>query len=160
MPPASLPPGAAPTLYVEGVPPDATVREMAHIFRPFDGFLSTRLLPPKEGQPQKRPLCFVEFRDAFAATAAMETLKGYLMDRDDPESTALRISFSNKRPSGAGGRGAGRARRRRRRRKSGGRRRRRARGRRRRCREGRKGRRGRGREGRAPVNSERRVRGA
>ena len=107
MPPASLPPGAAPTLYVEGVPPDATVREMAHIFRPFDGFLSTRLLPPKEGQPQKRPLCFVEFRDAFAATAAMETLKGYLMDRDDPESTALRISFSNKRPSGAGGRGAG-----------------------------------------------------
>ena len=44
----------------------------------------------------------MEFRDAFAATAAMETLKGYLMDRDDPESTALRISFSNKRPSGAG----------------------------------------------------------
>ncbi len=26
------------TIYVGGMPPDATVREMAHIFRPFPGF--------------------------------------------------------------------------------------------------------------------------
>ena len=78
--PAAPPPGAAPTLYVEGVPPVATVREMAHIFRPFDG-PPTRPCRRRRGCRGSGPV-LVEFRDA-CRDRAMETLKGYLMDRDD-----------------------------------------------------------------------------
>lgn len=105
----NLPPNASSTLYVEGVPKDATVREMSHVFRPFEGFQSTRLVA-KEGI--RGPLCFSEFADPGLAFAAMETLQGYLIDRDDPDSTCLRISFAKHQPHqtgrGGGGRGGGR----------------------------------------------------
>lgn len=32
------PPDACPTLYAEGFPEDMTKRELAHIFRPFEGY--------------------------------------------------------------------------------------------------------------------------
>ena len=32
------------TVYVEGIPLDASEREIAHIFRPFPGFLGLRLI--------------------------------------------------------------------------------------------------------------------
>jgi len=105
----NLPPNASSTLYVEGVPKDATVREMSHVFRPFEGFQSTRLVA-KEGI--RGPLCFSEFADPGLAFAAMETLQGYLIDRDDPDSPCLRISFAKHQPHqagrGGGGRGGGR----------------------------------------------------
>jgi hypothetical protein len=41
----SIPDGATNTIYVEGIPVDATEREVAHIFRPFTGFKSVRLIP-------------------------------------------------------------------------------------------------------------------
>jgi hypothetical protein len=34
-----LPPDAAPTIYVDGLPMDVNKRELAHIFRPFQGYL-------------------------------------------------------------------------------------------------------------------------
>ena len=97
-----LPDGAGGTLYVEGVPNDATVREICHVFRPFDGFESARLVP-REGRGH---LCFVEFTNAERAFDAKEVLQGYLMDRDDPNSSSLHIVFaktqSNKgKPGGA-----------------------------------------------------------
>jgi hypothetical protein len=36
--PASLPPDARDTIYIDTLPNDVTKRELAHIFRPFDGF--------------------------------------------------------------------------------------------------------------------------
>lgn len=33
-----LPPDAASTLYVDGIPADISRREFAHVFRPFDGY--------------------------------------------------------------------------------------------------------------------------
>ena len=86
-----LPPDASATLYVEGVPADATRREMAHVFRPFEGFRSTRLVAKEN---VRGPLCFAEFDDARRASQAKDTLQGYLIDRDAPESGALRVSFA------------------------------------------------------------------
>ncbi|KAL2249513.1 UNVERIFIED_CONTAM: Protein MATERNALLY EXPRESSED [Sesamum indicum] len=39
-----LPPNACRTLYVEGLPADSTEREVAHIFRPFMGYMGLRLV--------------------------------------------------------------------------------------------------------------------
>ena len=36
--PAELPPDASTTLYLERLPQDVTKRELAHIFRPFEGY--------------------------------------------------------------------------------------------------------------------------
>ena len=100
----NLPPNASSTLYVEGVPKDATVREMSPCFVPLRGF-------SPRGSWRRRgfevPLCFSEFADPGLAFAAMETLQGYLIDRDDPDSTCLRISFAKHQPHqpGRGGRG-------------------------------------------------------
>ena len=89
--PSPAPPDASATLYVEGVPADATRREMAHVFRPFEGFRSTRLVSKEN---VRGPLCFAEFDDARRASQAKDTLQGYLIDRDAPESGALRVSFA------------------------------------------------------------------
>lgn len=40
-----IPKHATNTIYVEGLPFDTTEREVAHIFRPFMGFKSVRLIP-------------------------------------------------------------------------------------------------------------------
>lgn len=43
-PPAEeLPPDAASTIYVDGLPMDVNKRELAHIFRPFHGYLVSLL---------------------------------------------------------------------------------------------------------------------
>eukprot|EP00227_Mantoniella_beaufortii_P013819 CAMPEP_0197583906 /NCGR_PEP_ID=MMETSP1326-20131121/6677_1 /TAXON_ID=1155430 /ORGANISM="Genus nov. species nov., Strain RCC2288" /LENGTH=136 /DNA_ID=CAMNT_0043148189 /DNA_START=1 /DNA_END=408 /DNA_ORIENTATION=+ len=89
-PPPPLPDNATASLFIEGVPKDATVREISHILRPFDGFKSARLVS-KEG---RGPLCFAEFADPEAAMGALEVLQGYLIDRDDPDSLSLRLSFA------------------------------------------------------------------
>ena len=97
-PPPRLPDNASPTLHISGVPKDATVREICHIFRPFDGFQSARLVPSKD--PERGPLCFAEFTNPELAFVALETLEGYLIDRDDPDSSALHIAFAKNKPSG------------------------------------------------------------
>ena len=107
-PPPRLPDNASPTLHVSGVPRDATVREICHIFRPFDGFQSARLVPSKDHD--RGPLCFAEFTNPELAFLALETLEGYLIDRDDPDSTALHIAFAKNKASGSLARGGGRGR--------------------------------------------------
>ena len=77
---------------------DAMVREICHIFRPFDGFQSARLVPSRD--PERGPLCFAEFTNPELAFVALETLEGYLIDRDDPDSSALHIAFAKNKPSG------------------------------------------------------------
>ena len=96
-----LPDNASPTLYIEGVPKDATVREICHIFRPFEGFQSARLVQ-KEG---RGPLCFAEYASPELAFGAKEVLQGYLMDRDDPNSRSLHIVFAKTERQERGGGG-------------------------------------------------------
>lgn len=68
--PLRLPNEAHHTLYVEGIPSDASEREMAHIFRPFPGYISLRLRA-KGGRGMgpssfnSDAICFVEFESAY-----------------------------------------------------------------------------------------------
>jgi RNA recognition motif-containing protein len=94
----SLPSDASSTLYVEGLPSDATEREVARIFssfhlffsipflkfskdifRPFPGYQSLRILTKESKQNPSRlyNLCFVEFDNKYQATFALNHLQGY-----------------------------------------------------------------------------------
>lgn len=96
MQPPNLPSNASSTLYVEGIPSDATEREVGHIFRPFPGFQTVRLLKRESTQyPNKTfHLCFIEFDNKYQATCAMNTVQGYRMDLNDYRSLGLSISFA------------------------------------------------------------------
>jgi hypothetical protein len=50
-----VPEHATSTVYVEGIPSNATEREVAHIFRPFTGFKSVRLIPRDKVVPGLLP---------------------------------------------------------------------------------------------------------
>jgi RNA recognition motif-containing protein len=70
---------ASKTVHVTGTPPDATEREMAHIFRTLPGFLSVRVRAnPRD--PDGCLMCFVEFDSALAAAACIDARQGYVMD--------------------------------------------------------------------------------
>ncbi|KAJ8762870.1 hypothetical protein K2173_022999 [Erythroxylum novogranatense] len=104
-----LPPDASNTLYVEGLPPDSTRREVAHIFRPFVGYKELRLVTKDSKLRGGDPiiLCFVDFESPACAATAMSALQGYKMDEHDPDSNYLRLQFS-RHPgprSGPGSRG-------------------------------------------------------
>lgn len=73
------------TLFVTNVPPDATVREMSHIFRLFDGFRCVRFVPHVSKSSRYDSLhtpflCFVEYETPMHATVAMNSLQDYQMD--------------------------------------------------------------------------------
>jgi len=89
-----LPPEAVSTLYIEGLPIDATEREMSHIFRPMPGFLTVRILQTVSKQYPNRTynLCFAEFDNKYQATVAMHILQGYKMDKNDVK--GLHISYA------------------------------------------------------------------
>jgi len=94
-----FPSDASSTLFVEGLPDDAAEREVAHIFRPFPGFNSLRILPKKlpEGSATRaHHLCFVEFDDRQQANYAMQSLQGYRMDKADTR--GLTLSFARTDP--------------------------------------------------------------
>ena len=78
----SVPKNATNTVYVEGIPLDATEREVsrksrnfsfivvfsnacADIFRPFRGFKSVRLIPREISAEEKVILCFADFENSF-----------------------------------------------------------------------------------------------
>jgi len=87
----NLPTEASSTLYVEGLPIDATEREMSHIFRPFPGFQSLRIIS-KTMRGKVFNLCFVEFDNKAQATSAMNILQGYRMDINDVR--GLKMSYA------------------------------------------------------------------
>ncbi|KAB1220867.1 RNA-binding protein with multiple splicing [Morella rubra] len=91
-----LPPDASSTLYVEGLPPDSTRREVAHIFRPFVGYKEVRLVSKESKHRGGDPLilCFVDFANPACAATALSALQGYKMDEEDPDSNYLRLQFS------------------------------------------------------------------
>ena len=69
-------------VYVEGIPIDATEREVTHIFRPFPGYKSLRLIH-KEKNGENTILCFVDFENSFQSTICINTLQGYRFDKSD-----------------------------------------------------------------------------
>ncbi|OIV98029.1 hypothetical protein TanjilG_12260 [Lupinus angustifolius] len=92
----SLPPDATNTLFVEGLPPNCTRREVAHIFRPFVGYKEVRLVSKGSRQPGGDPLvlCFVDFVSPAHAATAMDALQGYKFDELDRNSVSLRFQFA------------------------------------------------------------------
>lgn len=99
-----LPPDASSTLYVEGLPPDATEREVSHIFRRFEGqgYQSIRMVARESSKMPGKTLflCFVEFDNAHQATVAMHQLQGYRLDKNSPE-PGVKIVYAKSR-SGRG----------------------------------------------------------
>ncbi|XP_057490440.1 RNA-binding protein 1-like [Actinidia eriantha] len=91
-----LPRDASNTIYVEGLPPDSTRREVAHIFRPFVGYREVRLVSKESKHRGRDPLilCFVDFMNPACAATALSSLQGYKMDEHDPDSPFLRLQFS------------------------------------------------------------------
>ncbi|KAG2319606.1 hypothetical protein Bca52824_012819 [Brassica carinata] len=105
----SLPPDASSTLFVEGLPSDCSLREVAHIFRPFSGYKEVRLVTKDSKQRNGDPfvLCFVDFENPACAATARNALQGYRMDEEERDSKVLRIQFSRNpgpRPGQRGGR--------------------------------------------------------
>ncbi|XP_010416620.1 PREDICTED: nuclear speckle RNA-binding protein A [Camelina sativa] len=102
-----LPPDASNTLYVEGLPPNCSRREVAHIFRPFLGYREVRLVTKDSKHRNGDPivLCFVDFTTPACAATALSTLQGYRMDENEPDSKFLRLQFSRKPGSRPGQRG-------------------------------------------------------
>ncbi|XP_073145903.1 RNA-binding protein 2-like [Henckelia pumila] len=104
-----LPPDASSTLYIEGLPPNSTRREVAHIFRPFVGYKEVRLVRKESKHRGGDPLilCFVDFGDPACAATALSALQGYKVDEEDPDSPYLRLQFSKApgRRSAPGSRG-------------------------------------------------------
>ncbi|KAL2339586.1 hypothetical protein Fmac_007526 [Flemingia macrophylla] len=101
----SLPPDATSTLFVEGLPPSCTRREVAHIFRPFVGYKEVRLVSKESRQPGGDPLvlCFVDFVSPAHAATAMEALQGYKFDELDRNSVNLRFQFARYPGARSGG---------------------------------------------------------
>ncbi|KAJ0962134.1 hypothetical protein J5N97_029962 [Dioscorea zingiberensis] len=102
----SLPPDASNTLFVEGLPPNCTRREVSHVFRPFVGFREVRLVSKESRHSGGDPLilCFVDFSTASQAAVALEALQGYKFDENDRESANLRLQFARfPGPRSAGG---------------------------------------------------------
>ncbi|KAJ4964699.1 hypothetical protein NE237_016548 [Protea cynaroides] len=94
--PSALPPDASNTLFVEGLPPDSTCREVAHIFRPFVGYEEVRLVNKERKHRGGDPLvlCFVDFANPACAATCLNALQGYNMDDHDPSSPFLRLQFA------------------------------------------------------------------
>ncbi|OVA06896.1 RNA recognition motif domain [Macleaya cordata] len=91
-----LPPDASNTLFVEGLSPDCTRREVAHIFRPFLGFKEVRLVTKESKHRGGDPLvlCFVDFQNPACAATALSALQGYNMDEHESDSHILRLQFA------------------------------------------------------------------
>ncbi|RLN13149.1 mitogen-activated protein kinase kinase 2-like isoform X3 [Panicum miliaceum] len=83
-------------LFVDCLPTDCTRREVAHLFRPFDGFKDIRVVhkEPRRSGDKAYVLCFVEFENAKCARAAMHDLRGYRFDDQKPDSPFLKIQFA------------------------------------------------------------------
>lgn len=77
-------------VYVEGIPVNATEREVAHIFRPFPGYRSLRLIQ-KDKNGDKNLICFADFENIIQSTICINTLQGYRFDKNDL--IGLRFSY-------------------------------------------------------------------
>ncbi|XP_030532339.1 RNA-binding protein 2-like [Rhodamnia argentea] len=100
-----LPPDASNILFVEGLPPKCSRREVSHIFRPFVGYKEVRLVNKESRQTGKNPvtLCFVDFASPAHAATAKDALQGYVFDEHDRDSNRLRLQFARYPGAKSGG---------------------------------------------------------
>lgn len=85
-------------VFIEGLPIDCSEREVAHILRPFPGYISSRLIE-REKNGEKSIICFSDFEEVHQATACIYTLQGYRFDRSNL--IGLHLSYGvNKHKSG------------------------------------------------------------
>lgn len=90
-----LPPDAAPTLYVDGIPADITRREFAHVFRPYDGYKGSRVvMKERETGKSMQVYGFVDFNTPQEAAYAKQQLQGYPMDLEEETTNCLNISYA------------------------------------------------------------------
>jgi len=91
---SALPRDASSTLYVEGLPSDATEREVAHVFRRFEGHSIRMLARESSKTPGKNLyLCFVEFDNAHQATSCLHQMQGYRFEAK-ADAPGIKISFA------------------------------------------------------------------
>eukprot|EP00347_Sterkiella_histriomuscorum_P008317 403345552 len=108
-----IPKNATNTVYVEGIPLDASEREVARkilshfyqsfsldIFRPYPGFKSVRLIPREKKPGEKVIFCFADFENAFQTTLVINTLQGYRFDKDDILGLQFSYAITNNKYSG------------------------------------------------------------
>lgn len=69
-------------VFIEGLPSNATEREVAHILRPFPGYMSSRLIV-REKNGKKTVMCFSDFENVYQATLCIHTLQGYRFDKSE-----------------------------------------------------------------------------
>lgn len=89
------------TLYVERLPLDATEREVAHIFRPFAGFISVRVRPTtsKRNPTMRYLLCFVDFDSPRNAAIALDARQAYQIGSCDERGLRITFASHSTRPS-------------------------------------------------------------
>lgn len=120
-----IPMNATNTVYVEGIPHDATEREVARmissilcdsidLFRPFPGYKSVRLIPREKRPGEKVIFCFADFDNKFQTTLVINTLQvrlaslltdvqGYRFDKDDILGLQFSYATTNNKYTGSGG---------------------------------------------------------
>jgi hypothetical protein len=91
--------GKSVSLFVNGVPPGVTERELAHIFRPFRGFRDVRILSVNKNSPGaalhgRIHNVFVDFDRPHDAAVAMRTLQGYVFDLRERDGEYLHIELA------------------------------------------------------------------
>mmetsp|Transcript_5002 Transcript_5002/g.4209 ORF Transcript_5002/g.4209 Transcript_5002/m.4209 type:complete len:97 (-) Transcript_5002:185-475(-) len=60
-----VPSNSTNSIYVDGIPIDASEREVAHIFRPFPGFQEVRLIKKETKNGRQFYFCFVDFENSL-----------------------------------------------------------------------------------------------
>ena len=78
----NFPKNATNIVYVEGFPYETTEREISHVFRPFPGYMSVRLIT-REKNGEKTLICFADFENVYQSTICIYTLQGYRFDKND-----------------------------------------------------------------------------
>jgi hypothetical protein len=91
-----LKPYASKTLFIRNLPSDVEEREAAHIFRPYPGFVSVRIVQKRSTRDAHAMvmLCFAEFKTPQDAAACMNQLNGYILDLNDEDSPKMKIDFA------------------------------------------------------------------
>ncbi|CDP05024.1 unnamed protein product [Coffea canephora] len=91
-----VPSDASRTLFVLGLPSDCRRREVAHLFRCFEGYQELRLIrkEPKYHGGDPSVLCFVDFVSRAHAAVVKDALQGYKFDELDPLSVHLILQFA------------------------------------------------------------------
>eukprot|EP01067_Filipodium_phascolosomae_P007729 Filipodium_phascolosomae@DN6310_c0_g1_i1.p1 len=83
------------SVFVDGLPDDTSERELAHVFRPYPGFIQCRISKNERSQifvPGRTVFAFVEFQTVEQATVTIHNLQGYRFDRRDD--VGIRLAYA------------------------------------------------------------------